>query len=192
MGYTAVRAQLYSVPPYACAFVGAIFVAYMSDHMKKRGLWLIIPFCLQITGYSMLVAIPAANVNARYGAVFLAAIGAFPGGPGFLAWGTNNVASHTARAVTSGLIVSIGTLGAVVATWIYLPKDSPSFRTGHAINVGSGSGVVILCTFMILLIRWENRQRDNGKRDYRLDLFSSDEEASAHLGDLHPKFRYIE
>ena len=53
-------------------------------------------------------------------------MGAFPAGPGFLAWvlhinlnltniqGTNNVASHTARAVISGMIVSIGTLGAIV------------------------------------------------------------------------------
>ena len=119
-------------------------------------------------------------------------MGAFPGGPGFLAWGTNNVASHTARAVTSGLIVSVGTLGAVVATWTYLPQDAPAFRTGHAINIGSGSGVIILCCLMILYIRWENRERANGKRDGRLQRFATDDEASAVLGDLHPRFRYIE
>ena len=79
MGYTAVRAQLLSVPPYACAFVFAIFVAYMSDHMKKRGLWLILPFFLQIAGYGILVGVSPTNVNARYGAVFLGAMGAFPG-----------------------------------------------------------------------------------------------------------------
>ena len=79
MGYTAVRAQLLSVPPYACAFVFAIMVAYASDHMKKRGMWLIIPFFLQITGYAILVGVSPTNVNARYGAVFLGAIGAFPG-----------------------------------------------------------------------------------------------------------------
>ena len=79
MGYAAVRAQLLSVPPYACAFVFAIFVAYMSDHMKKRGLWLILPFLLQITGYGILVGVAPSNVNARYGAVFLGAMGAFPG-----------------------------------------------------------------------------------------------------------------
>lgn len=192
MGYTAVRAQLLSVPPYACAFVFSIIIAYMSDHTRKRGIWLIIPYVLQITAYSILVGVSTTNVNARYGAVFLAACGAFPGGPGFLAWGTNNVASHTARAVTSGLIVSLGTLGAVVATWVYLPKDGPAFRTGHCINIGAGCSVVTLCTVMIFFIRWENLQRDKGKRDIRLEKFATDDEANAHLGDLHPKFRYIE
>src|SRR5579862_8727497 len=187
MGYTAVRAQLLSVPPYACAFVFSLIVAYMSDHMKKRGMWLIIPFFLQVTGYAILVGVSPQNVGARYAAVFLASIGAFPGGPGFLAWGTNNVASHTARAVTSGLIVSVGTLGAVVATWTYLPADGPAFRTGHAINIGSGSGVIILCFLMIMYIRWENGERRKGKRDHRLQRFATDEEASAVLGDKHPK-----
>jgi hypothetical protein len=94
--------------------------------------------------------------------------------------------------VASGLIVSFGTLGAVVATWVYLPKDGPAFRTGHAINVGSGSSIILLCVFMIFYIRWENTRREQGKRDYRLQKFANDDDASAHLGDLHPRFRYIE
>src|ERR1700736_5874259 len=117
MKYTA---QLYSIPPYACAFVWCIFVAYISDHMKKRGIWIIISYFLQLTGYAILVGTDPSNVNLRYAAVFFCAMGAFPAGPGFLAWGTNNSASHTARAVTSGFIVSLGTLGGIIATWTYL------------------------------------------------------------------------
>jgi sugar phosphate permease len=164
----------------------------MSDHMKKRGIWLIIPYFLQITGYAILIGTSPSNVNTRYAAVFLAAMGAFPGGPGFLAWGTNNVASQTARAVSSALIVSFGTLGAVVATWTYLPGDAPAFRKGHIINVGAGCLVELLCVVMIFYIKWENRKREQGKRDVRLEKFSTDDEGNAHLGDLHPKFRYIE
>lgn len=88
--------------------------------------------------------------------------------------------------------MSFGTLGAVVATWVYLPKDAPAFRTGHAINVGSGSSIILLCVLMILYIRWENKKRQDGKRDYRLQKFANDDDASAYLGDLHPRFRYIE
>jgi len=88
--------------------------------------------------------------------------------------------------------VSIGTLGAIVSTWVYLPQDSPTFHKGHAINLGAGSAGLLLCACMIVYIRWENGKRAKGERDHRLDGFTSEEEASQLLGDKHPSFRYIE
>src|SRR5258706_6892971 len=47
----------------------------------------------------------------------------FPLGPIFLAWGSNNSAPYTTRAVSSAMIVSIGSLGPIISAWIYLPSD---------------------------------------------------------------------
>jgi hypothetical protein len=41
----------------------------------------------------------------------------------------------------------------------------------------------------IVHMKWENAQRDHGKRDHRLDGLAPIEESQ--LGHRHPKFRYF-
>lgn len=93
LGWTATRAQLYSVPVYVSASAIAILIAFISDKTRQRGLYLAAFTTLGITGFAMLRADMSAN--ARYGAVYLCALGAFPGGPGFLSWGLNNAAGKS-------------------------------------------------------------------------------------------------
>lgn len=64
---------------------------------------------------------PGAGREARTNLPFFQ--GAFPGGPGFLSWGINNAAGPAIRAVTGAYIVSIGSFGAIVATYAFLPKS---------------------------------------------------------------------
>lgn len=63
----------------------------------------------------MLVTVDSPNI--KYMAVFFAASGAFPLGPGFLSWSLNNAAGPSVRAVTGGYVVSVGTAGAILATY---------------------------------------------------------------------------
>ena len=109
LGWTATKAQLYSVPVYVSASAIAILIAFISDKTKQRGIYLALFTFLGITGFSLLRW--NTNENVRYGAVYLCALGAFPGGPGFLSWGLNNSAGPAVRAVTSGWIVTLGTIG---------------------------------------------------------------------------------
>lgn len=88
LGWTDTKAQLYSVPPYVCACVLAVGVAYVSDKTNRRGLYLAIFALLGITGFAILRWETTPNI--RYMAVFFVTIGAFPGGPGFLAWAINS------------------------------------------------------------------------------------------------------
>lgn len=53
-----------------------------------RGLYLAIFTIFPIIGFALLRT--SNNVNVKYASVYLAAIGAFPGGPGFLSWGLNS------------------------------------------------------------------------------------------------------
>ena len=115
LGWTATKAQLYTVPPYACAVVVAILVAFVSDKTNRRGIYLAAFSLLGITGFCILRW--ATNPNVRYGGVFLITLGAFPGGPGFLSWGMNNAAGPAVRAVSSAYIVTLGTAAGVLATW---------------------------------------------------------------------------
>lgn len=88
LGWTATKAQLYSVPPYVAACLIAILIAYTSDKTRRRGIFLAVATFFPITGFSILRW--NTNANARYAAVFLITTGAFPGGPGFMSWGINS------------------------------------------------------------------------------------------------------
>lgn len=51
------------------------------------------------------------------------------------------------------------------------------------------SGAFVIAGLLILYTKWENKQRDAGKRDHRLEGLSEDE--IAVLGSRHPAFRYL-
>lgn len=187
LGWTATKAQLYSVPVYVSASAVAIAIAFISDKTRMRGLYLGLFTFLGMTGFALLRW--NRNETVRYVAVYLAAVGAFPGGPGFLSWGLNNSAGPAVRAVSGGWIVTLGTIGGIVATWTYLVRDAPEYPIGHSINLGAQVVVLCLAIFGVSYCMYENRLRARGGRDYRLQ--GATEEEKRDLGYRHPEFRYI-
>lgn len=189
LGWFDTQAQLMTVPPYVCACVIAIAIAYISDKTKKRGLYLAIFALITVVGFSVVRF--ATSPNIKYMGIFFVTMGAFPGGPGFLSWAMNNTGGPAVRAVTSGWVVSLGTMGGIVATWTYISTDAPLYPTGHTINLVGQILVFLLACFGMFYCMWENKQRDAGKRDHRLDGFTDDDEAWHTLGFRHPRFRYM-
>ncbi|KAK1773761.1 major facilitator superfamily domain-containing protein [Copromyces sp. CBS 386.78] len=185
LGWESTKAQLYSVPPYVCACAVAVAVAYGSDKSKQRGIWLAAFSVLAIIGFAILRWVSQPNV--RYMAVFFVTSGAFQGGPGFLSWAINNSAGPAVRAVTSGYVLTLGTIGGIVATWAYIPDDAPKYHTGHTINLGGQIAIFCLSIFGIFYCAWENRARAAGKRDHRLQGLT--EEQQEQLGNRHPRFQ---
>ncbi|KAK3680878.1 major facilitator superfamily domain-containing protein [Podospora appendiculata] len=185
LGWTDTKAQLYSVPPYVVACAAAVAVAYASDKTHQRGIYLAVFSLLSMAGFAILRW--SSDPNTRYGAVFLVTLGAFPGGPGFLSWAINNSGGPSVRAVTSAYVVSLGTMGGIVATWTYTYLDAPKYPIGHTINLVGQLIVVCLSLFGIFYCSWENKQREAGKRDHRLEGLSVEDQHK--LGDRHPRFR---
>lgn len=89
LGWTATKAQLYSVPPYVAACLVAILIGFISDKTRRRGIYLALATLLPITGFSILRW--SSNASIRYMSVYFITTGAFPGGPGFLSWGINSM-----------------------------------------------------------------------------------------------------
>ena len=80
LGYTDADAQLYTVPPYAVAFVGTLAFSYISDRTHQRGIWIAFLLILNVIGPAILIAVPDNN-SVRYFATFLFLLGAFGNGP---------------------------------------------------------------------------------------------------------------
>ena len=86
--------------------------------------------------------------------------------------------------------MSVGTLGAILATWTYLPNDHPNYHKGHFINLGCECAAVVIGTLGVLYCRLENKKRANGDRDHRISGLTEAE--GRKLGYRHPEFRYMD
>lgn len=88
-GYSSIRAQLLSVPPYAAAAVITVATGFIADRTRQRGLCNIITSMLGIVGFSMLLG--CSSAHARYAAVFLGAMGIYPAIANTISWASNNI-----------------------------------------------------------------------------------------------------
>lgn len=187
MGYDSIYSQLMTVPPYAVGTVVCIALAYLSDRFKTRGIiQLGISGPLVVIAFAVLLSVE--STGPKYMALFFGASGAFTGSPIFVGWLVENTAGPMVRAIASGFQVSLGTIGGLVATWTYMSSQAPEYTAGHIINLVAGVVVIISASLLTINMRWQNRQRALGKRDYLLEGRTPEE--IAQLGHTHPHFRY--
>ncbi|PFH48634.1 hypothetical protein AMATHDRAFT_81690 [Amanita thiersii Skay4041] len=184
--YSVVGSQLRTVPPYLVGLVWSIVNSYYGYRRNIRTTPLLASALLIVIGYAM--AIGTKDPHARYAACFLSVAGGSPSGPMLLTWGTDNAAPDTVRAVVTAIIPGIGALGSIIAVWTYLPNDRPDYHKGNSLNLATSSMSCLLILADGLYILWENRKRERGERDYRLE--GKTEEEIKQLGYLHPRFRY--
>lgn len=86
-GYSAIQTQLHSVPPWACAFAFAMIIAFVSDKVRHRYIFTLIPIAVSITGFAMLLGlVGAAHRHAEYAALFLVTMGTYSAMPVVVCW----------------------------------------------------------------------------------------------------------
>ena len=107
------QAQLWSVIPYAVATVVTVFVAFLSDRLKLRGVIILFSLPLAIIGYAVISVSEKPKV--KFGMTCLMAIGLYSSVPCILSWNSNNSAGHYKRATTSALQLAIANSGGFVA-----------------------------------------------------------------------------
>lgn len=187
MGFDTIKSQLMTVPPYVFGTICCITCGICSDKFKIRG-----PILAAVAGPLILVAfillVTVESYGVRYFAIFLATGGAFTGSPLFVAWLVDNTSGPMVRAISSASQVSVGCLGGLVATWTYLPSEAPRYLTGHIINLTMGAVIIVTASLTTVHCVIENKKRDAGKRDYRLEGLT--EEQIKDLGHSHPHYRY--
>lgn len=165
LGYTATKAQLLSVPPYAAAAILTVTIGYVADKTRQRGLCNICVSLLGIVGFSMLLGGNSAGV--RYAGTFLGALGIYPCIANTISWASNNTEGVYKRGVALGIIIGWGNLNGIVSSNIYRAEDSPRYAPGH----GTVLGYLVFALFggsvlQHLLLRRENAKRLAGKRDH--------------------------
>jgi len=92
---------------------------------------------------------------------------------------------HYKRSMAAAIQVGIGNCGGIIASNVFIITEKPRYKTGFGTAMGLLCFCAIMATLMFLGLKFENRKRDRGDRDYRLDESSLD-----NMGDDHPSFRF--
>lgn len=172
LGYTDLRAQLMTVPPYAVAYVTQILVSYSADHFNARGLHTAVFALIGAVGFTASALLPPNAYEHRYGAFIVAAAGAFACIPPMLGWLTSNVYSTAAVGLAVAINVSFGAgIGQMPGVWIYKADEAKrGYPTGHWVNAAMLFFVCVGSVGLRLYYGWRNHGllRDAGGREVRL------------------------
>ncbi|KAH6685921.1 major facilitator superfamily domain-containing protein [Plectosphaerella plurivora] len=183
---TVVQQQLLTVPPYVAAALCTVLIPAISYRTDKRQLFIALCGPPMMVGFTMFLA--STNPYVRYAASFLVATTAFTTGPLTNAQVSANVIGDAARSSAIGFNVMLGNLGGLIATWSYLPWDSPNYRIGNGLNLATSSSILVVS--LVTMVWMKN---DNKRRDQRAALADTAELNAADVDRLdwkHPEFRW--
>ena len=180
-----IRTQLLSVPPWACGFVASLMMAWISDRVKHRYLFIIGPLCLAVAAYGMLLGIHH-TPHAQYGALFLLVVGIWSALPVMICWFTMNIAGHARRSVALGWQIGFGNIGGIPAVYLFLQSQAPFYTQGYGASLALILLTMLLSTAYLAVAWTENRAkerklREDDTKEKNVELMAAD--------DLHPAFK---
>lgn len=186
LGYTSSSAQVRSIPIFVVATLTAVATAYLTDRLRHRYLFCMAGLVISSVGYILLLNQHSLSVGVKYFALFLIVPGGYITQPVVLVWIANLMSGHYKRSVASAVQVGFGNIGGIVASNVFLTREAPKYRTGYGVSLGFLWLCGVSCTVLFFFVRAENRKRERGERDHRLEEPDSD-----NLGDDHPHFRLV-
>jgi sugar phosphate permease len=163
-GYTPIRSQLYSIPPWVAAFGLAMVTAYLSDKTRKRWPYLLFSFLVALAGVIALFKLPQSQNHARYGALALYAMGVFSAVPIIICWYLMNLEGHRDRAVGSAWQIGFGNCAGFISTFAFPLKDKPTYHLGYSLGIGLLSMSFAASILYFVLVTLENKKRGPGQK----------------------------
>ncbi|CAL5867380.1 uncharacterized protein PFLUO_LOCUS1598 [Penicillium psychrofluorescens] len=188
LGWTAVRAQVMSIPIYIVACVIALVTALASDRLRHRFAFTLAGCVIATIGYVLLLCQNSIPTGAHYFALFAITGGGYMTQPVLMGWLSNNMAGHYKQSISTAMQIGIGNCGGLVASNVFFTSEAPTYPTGFGISLGMVWICGISCVVFVTWLARENRLREEGKRDDRYEL---PPEELSNLGDDHPSFRFM-
>jgi len=192
LGYSAVKAQAMTTPPYIFATCVCVFVGWASDRYQKRFVAIMSSYTLGLIGIIILwITVHHVHLSGlSYFAIFLAAAGFSAQAPIIGAWTAVNVPNPSKRAAAIGLLMLFGSVGGgSIGSNIYLAEQAPVYPLGFGFSVGA----TVLGAMIPGSIHWYMLRRENLRRD-RMDtaeIQSTHTPAQlSEMGEDSPLFRF--
>ncbi|GAA5990537.1 hypothetical protein JCM10908_003120 [Rhodotorula pacifica] len=158
MGYSSIRAQGLSAPPYLGAFFILLSSTFFSDKLADRTIFIIPLAIVAGIGYLLLAIIKTTAI--RYFAVFLSAGGLFPC-IGLILPLVSSIHEDDSKRTAAFLILNlIGQIGPFLGTRLYPAKEKPYYHKGMAVCSAFVFLVAILGIGLRIILLRENAKRD--------------------------------
>jgi len=172
--YSPVETQLHSVPPWASAFAFAMIIAFCSDFTRHRFLFTIIPICVSIAGFAILITVHH-NTKLEYAALFLVTMGTYSAMPVIVCWFNMNLGGHHRRAVGTAWQVGFGNIGGIIATYAFLQTDAPYYKKGYSVCLSFLCLSAASCCAYAAAVTVQNRKRDKSPTDVGMTEYEKTE-----------------
>ncbi|KAJ5715289.1 uncharacterized protein N7483_012470 [Penicillium malachiteum] len=191
LGYSDVKAQAMTAPPYVFACIVTILSGVAADRYRTRMLSVAVPNIMAVVGFIVIIAcVRYSSVSGvTYFGIFLMAGGLYPISPAVMAWTALNMAGSMKRAVGMALMMSISQLGGIVGSNIFITSEAPTYPVGFGIGLGMlvVFGVIWPVIYYCIL-KQTNARRASIPEQEVLARYTYQQLAA--MGDESPLFRY--
>ncbi|KKY28572.1 putative high-affinity nicotinic acid transporter [Phaeomoniella chlamydospora] len=183
-GYSPVKTQLMSVPPWAASWAFSNFIAFMSDKTRHRTFFTLFPLVVGIIGFAMSLSIHS-HRNIQYGSLFLITSGTYTALAQIVCWGQMNTSGHIRRAVASAFQIGVGNLGGIVAVYVFPSADAPDYYLGYGVCLAF-LAVSLIASFVYFFALWTQNRNRSKSPEVNLTEYEK-----IQLGDMASTFRYM-
>ena len=156
LGYSSIRSQALSAPPYLLSFVIVLLTARASDIYRVRSTFILLHALLAASGYALSFLGGALSLPPilRYLAVYPACVGFFSCVTLIITWTINNQDSDSKRGAGVAMLQFLGQCGPLLGTRLYPESDGPLYLRGMGICAGFMVAVGVLAqTLRFVLVR---------------------------------------
>jgi hypothetical protein len=139
--------------------------AYCADRIPNCRAWMLLSGCAQsIIGTALYSQLPVSAKAGRYVGTFLA-VGGANGNIGLiLSWSQCSIRQQSKRGFTSALIVALGGVGGILASTLFMDKESKiGYPTGVWSVIGLNVFQIVTVVGLRLFFQWRNRKADAGE-----------------------------
>ncbi|KAF7296090.1 MFS domain-containing protein [Mycena kentingensis (nom. inval.)] len=171
LGWGVEESLLLSAPPFIFAGITTVVSSRLSDHYRHRSLFILGQCILAIIGWSLTGFAPSGAW--RYAGIFLSNAGSSGAVIGVLAYvslgalrcpnasinafkSSNNIVSHSKRAIVSSVVISAGGIGGLIASNIFTQASAPRYIPGILATIGSQVLLILVLGCTTLYFRREN------------------------------------
>ncbi|RCH79342.1 hypothetical protein CU098_004480, partial [Rhizopus stolonifer] len=125
-GFPVLTSQLLSAPPNAVQAFGTLLGGYITDSLKnKRGAVMATGFFISALGFLLLGTLE--HRWAKYGSLFIIPLGVGLQNAANISWSAVNFPVLEVRAVAVAVVVMVGNVGGVIASYLYPMNDKPQY-----------------------------------------------------------------
>ncbi|EXJ83950.1 hypothetical protein A1O3_04617 [Capronia epimyces CBS 606.96] len=193
LGYTSANAQLMTIPIYVFGMIATVGAAFWSDYAQQRTPFIMGGFAVGTIGFIGQLAIPHPELpGVTYFFLFLIAAGLFCPVTTVVTLVGNNLAPSSTRAVGMALFISVGNLGGICGSNVYLARQAPRYFTGFGVGLGACLAGILAAYILRVGYSRENRRRDELLAREGEDVIRAryTEQELLDLGHRSPFYRY--